>query len=1150
VCLRPARGVLSACGAPRLGGVGTCPSCGKELPGEFPFCPFCAAPLTEQPAASIEEERKVVTVLFCDLVGFTAASEAADPEDVRSRIRPYHARLRQEIERYGGTVEKFIGDAVMAVFGAPVAHEDDVERAVRAGLRILESIEELNEQDPALSLQVRIGINTGEAVVALGARPEEGEGIVTGDVVNTASRLQGTAPVNGIAVSEQTYLATERIFDYEAMEPVSVKGKAEPLAIWRPLQARARFGSDVTRAHATPLFGRELEKSLLIGTFERSAKQRSCQLLTVVGEPGVGKSRLCAELFSYVEDRPGLVRWRQGRCLPYGEGIAFWALGEIVKAECGILESDSPKQAAAKLEQALPADDPDLAWLEARLQPLVGAGGEPASQEESFTAWRRCLESWAEGRETILVFEDLHWADEALVAFLEHLADWSEGVPLLLLCTARPELYERHPTFGAKARNGQRINLAPLTEEETARLIASLLERAVLPAETQRALLERAGGNPLYAEEFVRLLADREQLTGAAEEMPDSVQALIAARLDTLSVERKSLLQDAAVLGKVFWAGALAEMGVRETREVEQALHELSHKELVRPARTSSMEGEAEYGFWHLLVRDVCYGQIPRAARAARHRAAAAWLERQAGERVEDLADVLAYHYVQALELARAAGQTEEAAELEASAIRYLALAGERALALDVERAEQSLARALALSPARDPGRASLLERWADAAQQQGRLREAKAALEEAIALYRERGDSVAAGRSLTALSLVVASLGDPHRQQPLTEAMALLEAQPPGPELVAALAMLAALHVVFLSDFPEAIRASERALALSAELRLPEPSRARGFRGTARASLGEREGLDDLRRALALSVERGRSRDAAVFYNNLSEALWAYEGPQAALAVAHEGVEFCARRGVAEFERNIAAQRMIYFAHCGRVTEALAEAEPLAAQLEATGSVSLITVLSVQLRLLAERRDAEGAAADAERLAAAARETAEVQRLSVGLAAAALLLLAHARHDEARALLLELEQTSGIRGDINYAANLPELVRCALALGDASLAAQLVDGVQPRTPLHENALCAARAQLADAGGDHAEAAALYAEAAGRWQELGDLPEHAYALLGQGRCLAALGRLEAKEPLREARELFAAMGYKPALARIEALLTQDEAAAL
>jgi class 3 adenylate cyclase len=590
--------------------VSTCPSCGKELPGEFPFCPFCAAPLTARPAASVHEERKVVTVLFCDLVGFTAASDAADPEDVRARIRPYHARLRQEIERYEGTVEKFIGDAVMAVFGAPVAHEDDAERGVRAGLRILEAIEDLNEQDPTLSLQVRIGVDTGEAVVALGARPEEGEGIVTGDVVNTASRLQAAAPVNGIACSAQTHRATERVFDYAELEPVAVKGKAAPLTLFRPLRARARFGSDVTRLHGAPLVGRELETSALIGTFERACQQRSCQLVTVVGEPGVGKSRLAAELFEYIENRPGLVRWRQGRCLPYGDGIAFWALGEIVKAEAGILESDSTEAAAAKLGQALPPEVPDRAWLEDRLRPLVGAGGVPASREESFTAWRRAIESWAEVRETVLVFEDLHWADDALLSFLEHLADWSDGVPLLVLCTARPELYEQHPTFGGNARNAQRINLAPLTEEETARLVSSLLEQTVLPADTQRTLLERAGGNPLYAEEFVRLLADRGQVREVEQEIPDTVQALIAARLDTLSPERKSLLQDASVVGKVFWSGALAELSDREPLEVEQALHELARKELVRPARTSSMEGEAEYGFWHAVVGVVCYAQF------------------------------------------------------------------------------------------------------------------------------------------------------------------------------------------------------------------------------------------------------------------------------------------------------------------------------------------------------------------------------------------------------------------------------------------------------------------------------------------------------------------------------------------------------------
>jgi hypothetical protein len=396
----------------------------------------------------------------------------------------------------------------------------------------------------------------------------------------------------------------------------------------------------------------------------------------------------------------------------------------------------------------------------------------------------------------------------------------------------------------------------------------------------------------------------------------------------------------------------------------------------------------------------------------------------------------------------------------------------------------------------------------------------------------------------------VLAGLGDPHRQQPLTEAIALLEGQPPGPELVAAYAMQASVYVVFLSDFREAARASERALALAAELHLPEHARALGFLGSARASLGEREGLDDLRRALALSIARGRSRDAAVFYHNLSGFLEAYDGPLAALALAREGVEFCERRGIAEFERNLAAQIVTFFSQCGRVTEALAEAEPLAAHLEATGAVGLIGVRSVQLRLLAERGDPQVRAADAERLVAVARETAEVQQISTAFAAAARLLVAHGRHDEARALLLELEQTSGVRGDLTFAASLPELVRCGLAVGDPALAARLADGVLPRTPLHEHALCAARAQLAEAGGEHARAATLYAEAAGRWREFGEVSECAYALLGHGRCLFSVGRSAARVPLATARELFASLGYKPALAETDALLAQDEAAAV
>jgi class 3 adenylate cyclase/tetratricopeptide (TPR) repeat protein len=1124
--------------------VATCANCGKELSGNYPFCPFCAAPLGAVSTAEVREERKVVSVLFCDLVGFTAASEHADPEDVRARLRPYHGQLQQVIESHGGTVEKFVGDAVMAVFGAPVVHEDDAERAVRAGLRILEAIEELNRGDEKLQLQVRVGINTGEAVVALGAHPERGEGFVTGDVVNTASRLQGIAPINGVAVSEPTFRQTARVFTFARLEPVTVKGKSEPLQVWQPLAARARFGADVIRTNATPLVGREFERSQLIATFERSATQRSCQLVTVVGEPGVGKTRLCTELLQYIEARPGLVRWRQGRCLPYGEGIAFWALGEIVKAECGILESDSPEEALAKLDQAIRDHEPDRAWLKARLAPLVGAGGEPAAQEESFTAWRRFLEGLAVQKPTVLVVDDLHWADEPMLAFLEHLADWSTGVPLLLLCTARPELHEKHPTWAAGVRNAQTVNLAALSDEETATLIALLLQRTVLPSATQQALLDRAGGNPLYAEEFVRLLSDRNLLAGPLDEMllPDSVQALIAARLDTLSAERKGLLQDAAVIGKVFWGGALASMGDRDQRDVELALHELARKELVRPARSSSMQGEQEYGFWHLLVRDVCYAQIPRSSRAARHRAAADWIERQAGNRADDLSDVLAHHYVQALKLSRAAGQEQDVPVLEAAARHFLALAGERALPIDVASAEASFAGALELTAEGHPERAALLERWAQAAHQRGDQAGARAALEEALALHRDAGATVAAARTLTALSKVLRMAGDPTSRDLIAEALRLLEpTEEPGTELVSAYTEFASGKGID-GAFPEAIAAAERAIHLATGLGLPDPARALGVRGAARAFLGDAQGgLADMRGALALAVEQGLSREAATLYNNLALVAWQYEGPPAALALCEEGIDFCERRGIAVLATWIAVQRLTFVAACGHVERALADAESAAAHAEAVGLSTMIEARSVQLRLRARRGEGADAVA-AERLVATARETGGPELMAMGFAAAAEFMLGDGHHDRATALLDELERTTSARGDPYYAAALPELVRCALTLGEPALAARLMDGVEPRAPLQQHALATCRAALAEAANDHVTAATAYADAALRWRRFGDVPELAYALLAQGRCLVALGTAGADGPLREARALFATMDYAPALSETKELL--------
>ena len=581
----------------------------------------------------------MVSVLFCDLVGFTAASESADPEEVQARIAPYHARTRERIEAFGGTVEKFIGDAVMAVFGAPDGARGRSGAGGAGGLALLEAIEELNAADGSLALSVRVGVNTGEAVVALDARPELGEGMVTGDVVNTAARIQSQAPVNGVAVGEGTFRATERVFEYEPLDPIDAKGKAEPVAVWRALRPTARFGSDVIRSMTTPLVGRELDFTLLRGTFDKAVAERSVQLVTVAGEPGVGKSRLVAELFAYTDGWTSWSRGGRAAACPYGEGITFWALGEIVKAHAGIFESDPPEVATAKLDAVLPESD-DRPWLRARLLPLLGIdAGEPAAQEELFTAWRRFLEIGGGAAPLVLVVEDLHWADQALLAFLEHLADWAQGVPLLVVCTARPELYETHAGLGHGAAQ-------PHDDQPLAAVRHGDGEARLRPAGAGGAARRRRSSSCSSGPAATRCTrrsscgccatatARRARRSRAEVPFPESIQALIAARLDTLPPERKTLLQDAAVLGKVFWAGAVAAMGDRDpARGRARAARALPQG--ARAARPASRRwrARAEYGFWHVLVRDVAYEQIPRAAVLRSTLAAAEWLESKAGER-------------------------------------------------------------------------------------------------------------------------------------------------------------------------------------------------------------------------------------------------------------------------------------------------------------------------------------------------------------------------------------------------------------------------------------------------------------------------------------------------------------------------------------
>jgi class 3 adenylate cyclase/tetratricopeptide (TPR) repeat protein len=1105
----------------------TCVQCGEENPERARFCLACGQSLGVEAVAG--EERKVVSVLFVDLVGFTSRSDRADPEDVRATLRPYHERVKADLERFGGTVEKFIGDAVMAVFGAPVAHEDDAERAVRAALRILNTIEELREE--GLEIAVRAAVTTGETVVSLGARPERGEGMVTGDVVNTAARLQSAAPVGGVIVDETTMHATEQAITYEPHESVEAKGKAEPIRAWRALEARSRVGQPEASTH-TPFVGREHERTLLLETFLRAERESSVQLVSVVGEPGIGKSRLVTELRTLLDERPDLITWRHGRCLPYGEGITFWALGEIVKAEAGILDSDDQHVASSKLDESLAAlfaDDSDRSWLGARLAPLAGAGGEGAavSREEAFTAWRRFLEAMAARRPCVFVFEDLHWADGALLEFLEHVLDWGPPVPALLLCTARPELFERSPSWGGGKRNATTISLAPLSTEEAGRLLQVLLVRTLLPAETQAALVERAGGNPLYAEQFARMLVERGNVEDVA--VPETVQALVAARLDTLSPELKALLQDASVIGRVFWAGAVCAMVGRPREDVRRDLNELARREFVRPIRVSSIDGEDEFSFWHALVRDVAYQQIPRAPRAEKHFAAASWVEETAEDRLEDQAEILVHHYGEALELVRAAG--EERPEIEASLVRFLLLAGDRAMGLDIPAAEAAYRRALAMM-IDGAARAKVLVKLGDALQPLGRLVESAASYEEAIPVLVAAGDERAAGLAMVNLGRVLWRHGDTQRaREESAHAIALLE-EARDASLVLAYGRIAALDALG-GRSEEAVEWANKAIELASEIGFKNVSRALGMRGIARLDLGDREGLEDMRSALEVALRLGLPvEDTAVAYTNLGETE-ALGSLARGLPLVEAGLELARSRGHVHHVMVSRGYLNWFRFHEGAWDELLGEADELIEWDRARGATQIeVFALTDAARVLVHREQASRAASFVSAALPRGRQIGDPQVLLPTLATAALVALEQGDRVAAEGLLVEHDDRSGVHS-VRVEDDLVWLTIVAVGLGDISRAEALLRRYEPGSACATHALVHGRALVAEAAGQPEEAARLFADAAEGWKAWGSVPFRAYALVGLGSCSGDAA------VLAEGLEIFAGLDATPVQTLVE-----------
>jgi class 3 adenylate cyclase/tetratricopeptide (TPR) repeat protein len=992
-----------------------CPACGTENRETSRFCGACGARL--EAADETRQERKVVTALFADIVGFTGRSERLDPEDVRATLTPVFARVRTELERFGGTVEKFIGDAVMALFGAPTAHEDDPERAVRAAIAIRDALGEMNEDEPGLDLHIRIGVNTGEALVALDARPAEGEGLATGDVVNTAARLQAVAPVDGILVGEKTFRGTSHAIRYEVCDPVEAKGKAEPVLAWLAVEPRARLGVDVARTMEAALVGRHRELAILVDALARVRADRNAELVTLVGEPGIGKSRLVAELFRIVdEDVEELVVWRQGRCLPYGDGVSLWALGEMVKAEAGILETDPDDAAAIKLARSVAAlvDEDEVDWVVRHLRPLVGLGAGsdlPAegAGDEARAAWRRFLEALADHGPAVLVFEDLHWADDGLLDFVDELADRSAGVPLLIVCTARPELLARRPSWGGGKPNATTLSLPPLSDEETARLLAELLERSVLPADMQAALLARAGGNPLYAEEFARLAADPARAADPDRiPMPETVQGIIAARLDALDPDDKTLLQEAAVIGKVFWLGAVAAVSGRDRRAIEDRLHELERRRFVRRERRSSVAGETEYAFLHLLVRDVAYGQIPRARRAETHRAAAGWAASLGGQRGEDRAELLAHHYLSAIELGRAAGR--DVSGLEVPARLALRAAGDRAVALFASPAAvRHYAAAVDLWPEDDPERPNLLLRYG---------RALWFGHEEGVTVLDEARDGLASAGDVEGAAEAEMLIGDLlllHGQGDASEerferASAMLEGRPPTPLSARVLSHIARIRML-AGRHREAIDISRRVLEIAEALGIDDVrAMALNSLGTARASMGDAEGRSDIERSIAIAERVHAPWEWSRGIVNLA-FITQLMGDLDRAAVLHErGLDVAQRFRNAPGIRWGRAERAMDRYLAGNWPAALADLDAFLAEADAGSPHYMDGVLrSARAWIRLTRDDVDGALADSSEGLAAARGVRDPQALYSALGERSRLLLVAGRRDEAVAAAEEV---------------------------------------------------------------------------------------------------------------------------------------------
>ena len=1083
-------------------------------------------------------------MLFCDLVGYTALCERLDPEDADRLLRDYYATARNAIENYGGLVEKFIGDAAVGVFGVPAAHEDDAERAVRAALRLRDEIPHLSRVAD-VELAARSGVNTGLAVVRHDVAVRSGEGFLVGDAVNTAARLQQLAPPDGVVVGTTTFELTEAKIVYEPLPAAALKGKSKPVSCFLARGPVSRRGIDPQRRFAAPLVDREIESGILRGLLKKVVASGRPQFALIVGEAGIGKSRLVAEFFSYVENRPQLVRWRQGSCPSYGEGLAFWAIGEIAKQQLGVLDSDDEQTVEDKLGRGL-ADTPDRERLADRLRPLLGLPSPPASTDENYDAWARYLAALASDTPAVFVFEDLHNASESTLDFLFYLVEHAADAPLLVLGTARPGELVDHPEAVNRAaelvadHRLLRIDLPPLSGGETGELVDRLLGDLVPSPRTRAAVTERAAGNPLFAEQLAVHVRNRAASTDPAERgneagdrvaapLPASVQTLIAARLDQLPADEKAVLGDAAVVGQVFWTGAIAALDHGDRAAAERRLADLATRDLVHPEPDSTLAGEHQFAFHHALIRDVAYEQLPRTERAAKHAAAARWLEGRQEANPGDLAEVVANHYCTALQLGADAPD-----DLRAAAIRSLEVAGRVAMGLDVRVAVERYARAVDLAVPGSAEHLGLAQSLARCLLQAGRLQQAAATFDEVAEGQRRRGSAGAAELASVYSWYTHMLLADGAEASQLLPSV-LLDGRATA-DLIPVLGM-SADQASYACRSRLAMQLAERAIAIARELGLAEPHTALEVSAIASCQLGRRDGMAKYERVLARAESTGTGHERCVCISNYAETLLAYRGTRAAVRTQERALSLAEQLHDTLAVAFCRSLRLCALYWAGRWDDLLAELEETNSFLEEHNDVWDLVSLRAHAALMhlhrGDARLAEQAGVWAE---ANSRGRPIVPARLSALMALATVQARAGRHEKALERLGDcldlLEPTEGL--ETETVLMLPQALWTAFQVGGVDLVDRLAGHVRGSRPFDRGT----RALVAGLRGvehdDPATAAEAFAGAAAVWDRLGYPFQAARALHCRGVCLGRLGRQgEAADAVAEAQRRFVRLGARP-----------------